>query len=159
MGRHYKVLRVLLEAGAKPDSLDDYGSTPLYMASRQLSPECVQVRMGAAFHHVSCWHMSGCSLAGAALPSASHLHALTWLRCNRPQVLLELGGTRAGVDKVNAEDETPMMAALLVTEGDRRRVRLELERPPAGAGGGATGGGGAGGSVSWLDAARRNSSG
>ncbi len=49
------------------------------------------------------------------------------------------------------------MAALLVTEGDRRRVRLELERPPAaGAGGGA--GGGGGGDVAWLDAARRSRS-
>ena len=41
------------------------------------------------------------------------------------------------------------MAALLVTEGDRRRARLELERPK----GGAAGEGAA--SVSWLAEARR----
>ena len=49
-----------------------------------------------------------------------------------------------------------MMAALLVNEGDRRRVRLELERPAPGAGAGGAGGGG-GGPVLWLDAARRSS--
>lgn len=43
-----------------------------------------------------------------------------------------------------------MMAALLVAEGDRRRVRVELTRPAA-----QTQGGGAGGDLAWLDAARR----
>lgn len=43
-------------------------------------------------------------------------------------------------------------SSLLATEGDRRRVRLELSRPDADAGE-------SGGSVSWLDAARRSSSG
>lgn len=47
------------------------------------------------------------------------------------------------------------MAALMTTEGERRRARMELERAGAGAGGGQ--GGGGGGSVSWLDAARRSS--
>lgn len=39
------------------------------------------------------------------------------------------------------------MSALLVTEGDRRRARVELEKPPADDEGGD-------GSVSWLDQAR-----
>jgi len=46
------------------------------------------------------------------------------------------------------------MAALMTTEGERRRARLELERPRPDAGTGD-----AGGSVSWLDAARRNGTG
>jgi len=46
------------------------------------------------------------------------------------------------------------MAALMTTEGERRRARLELERPRPGAEAG-----GVGGSVSWLDAARRGSTG
>lgn len=44
------------------------------------------------------------------------------------------------------------MAALMTTEGERRRARLELEKPKS-----AGDAGGAGGSVSWLDAARRSS--
>lgn len=43
---------------------------------------------------------------------------------------------------------------LLVTEGDRRRARLELGRPDP-----AAGSGDSGGAVSWLDAARRNRTG
>lgn len=46
------------------------------------------------------------------------------------------------------------MAALMTTEGERRRARLELERTPSAGGQGGAGGG----SVSWLDAARRSSS-
>lgn len=43
---------------------------------------------------------------------------------------------------------------LLVTEGDRRRARLELGRAAP-----ESAGGGGGGSVSWLDAARRTGAG
>lgn len=45
------------------------------------------------------------------------------------------------------------MSVLLVTEGDRRRARVELSRPDP------VGHGDAGGAVSWLDAARRNRTG
>ena len=46
------------------------------------------------------------------------------------------------------------MAALMTTEGERRRARLELEKPVGG-----KEGSGAGGSVAWLDAARRGRAG
>ncbi len=44
MGRHARALQCLLEAGARPTALDRFESSPLYVAARQLSPECVQVR-------------------------------------------------------------------------------------------------------------------
>ena len=46
------------------------------------------------------------------------------------------------------------MGQLMMTEGDRRRARLELEKPVGG-----KEGSGAGGSVAWLDAARRGRAG
>ncbi len=48
MGKHARVLRALIDAGANPGALDEYGDTPLYVAARQLSPECVAVLVGGA---------------------------------------------------------------------------------------------------------------
>jgi hypothetical protein len=59
MGCHSRVLKALVEAGANPSALDEYGDTPLYIAARRLSPECVQVRPpGAQATHSppASWH-------------------------------------------------------------------------------------------------------
>ncbi|KAL6765064.1 ankyrin repeat-containing domain protein [Haematococcus lacustris] len=72
MGRHARTLQALLEGGADPAATDGSGCTALYVAARQLSPECVQVLLEAGS-----------------------------------------GGTAVGVDAVNEEEETPMMAALV----------------------------------------------
>ncbi|KAJ9527496.1 hypothetical protein QJQ45_025776 [Haematococcus lacustris] len=72
MGCHARTLQALLEGGADPAATDGSGCTALYVAARQLSPECVQVLLEAGS-----------------------------------------GGTAVGVDAVNEEEETPMMAALV----------------------------------------------
>lgn len=72
-----------------------------------------------------------------------------------PQPMVVGHGTSAEIEMVSLPPKAASLAAwlkgassLLATEGDRRRLRLELERPTPEQGGGAS-------NVSWLDSARR----